>query len=264
MISIRIPSSSQSSAPPFALTSASTTPDTRSPPLKWEHAGSSISSWDGLVDTPAPARCMTCAESTPCRSGVEACWNPGSGARTTSPCPLCPGSPSPETSLPAPVIGLRTSSSRKSKSVRKVPLSRRFAPDWASTSDGTWSTGSLCEPGSGRSAFTQAPESSREGDTYMHKRCSAAMTLGVILVLAGSSRLVAQDKSAFADKIQAILNRPEFAHATFGIEFYSLQSNQPLYRWNADKLMVPGSTTKLLTEATLLHFLGPEYQFHTR
>src|SRR6185369_10005331 len=46
--------------------------------------------------------------------------------------------------------------------------------------------------------------------------------------------------------------------------FYSLDRNQPVYRWNADKLMVPGSTTKLLTEGTLLNLLGPDYQFQTR
>ena len=42
-------------------------------------------------------------------------------------------------------------------------------------------------------------------------------------------------------RIDAILARPEFKHALFGIEFYSLDTNKPIYTLNADKLFVPGS-----------------------
>src|SRR6185369_4459085 len=85
-----------------------------------------------------------------------------------------------------------------------------------------------------------------------------------ILLPALSSMGSAQNNPSFLEKIQTVMKRPEFAHATFGIEFYSLDRNQTVYRWNADKLMVPGSTTKLLTEGTLLNLLGPDYQFQTR
>src|SRR2546430_16963983 len=60
------------------------------------------------------------------------------------------------------------------------------------------------------------------------------------------------------------MSRPEFAHSTFGVEFYSLDSGKVLYQLNSDKLMVPGSTTKLLTEGTVLELLGGDYRFHTR
>ena len=66
------------------------------------------------------------------------------------------------------------------------------------------------------------------------------------------------------DRIQAVMARPEFAHSSFGIEFYSLDRGKVLYQLNQDKLMVPGSTTKLLTEGTLLELLGGDYRFHTR
>jgi N-acyl-D-amino-acid deacylase len=65
-------------------------------------------------------------------------------------------------------------------------------------------------------------------------------------------------------RIQAILQRPAFAHSSFGIEFYSLASGKVIYQLNPDKLMVPGSTTKLLTEGTVLESLGGDYRFHTR
>jgi dihydroorotase/N-acyl-D-amino-acid deacylase len=78
------------------------------------------------------------------------------------------------------------------------------------------------------------------------------------------SPLFSQTDSGLAERIQAIMRRPEFAHSTFGIEFYSLDSGKVIYQLNADKLMVPGSTTKLLTEGTMLELFGGDYRFHTR
>jgi len=74
----------------------------------------------------------------------------------------------------------------------------------------------------------------------------------------------AQSAVSLAERIQAVMNRPEFAHANFGIEFYSLDSGKVIYALNADRLFVPASTTKLLTEGALLAKLGPDYRFHTR
>src|SRR4029077_7799900 len=74
----------------------------------------------------------------------------------------------------------------------------------------------------------------------------------------------AQSESALAQRIQMVISRPEFAHANFGIEFYSLDTGKVIYSLNADKLFVPASTTKILTEGTLLAKLGQDYVFHTR
>jgi N-acyl-D-amino-acid deacylase len=74
----------------------------------------------------------------------------------------------------------------------------------------------------------------------------------------------AQTATTLPDRIQAIMSRPAFAHSSFGIAFYSLDSGKMLYQCNADKLMVPGSTTKLLTEGSMLELLGGDYRFHTR
>ena len=73
-----------------------------------------------------------------------------------------------------------------------------------------------------------------------------------------------QNSSPLPERIDAIMKRPEFVHSSFGIEFYSLDSGKVIYQHNPDKLMVPGSTTKLLTEGTILESLGGDYRFHTR
>ena len=74
----------------------------------------------------------------------------------------------------------------------------------------------------------------------------------------------AQSESSLSQRIQKVISRPEFAHANFGIEFYSLDTGKVIYALNADKLFVPASTTKTLTEGALLAKLGADYRFHTR
>src|ERR1700733_5630439 len=56
----------------------------------------------------------------------------------------------------------------------------------------------------------------------------------------------------------------QFAHARFGIKFYSMDTDKTVYELNAQQLFVPGSTTKLLTEGTALELLGGDTRFHTR
>ena len=86
----------------------------------------------------------------------------------------------------------------------------------------------------------------------------------VLLVLLGNASASMAQSSTLAQRIQSIMDRPEFRHALFGIEFYSLDAGKPIYGVNADKLFTPGSTTKLLTEGTALALLGADFRFHTR
>jgi PBP4 family serine-type D-alanyl-D-alanine carboxypeptidase len=96
------------------------------------------------------------------------------------------------------------------------------------------------------------------------RRFNAAAAAAFALTVAFGPPLGAQARGTLAERIQRVVDRPEFRHAMFGIEFFSLDSNRPIYTLNADKLFVPGSTTKLLTEGTALELLGADYQFHTR
>lgn len=86
-----------------------------------------------------------------------------------------------------------------------------------------------------------------------------SILLGLTLVV----NLCAQAGQTFSERVASILKRPEYKHATFGIEIYSLDTEEPLFTLNADKLFTPGSTTKLLTEGTALEMLGEDYRFRT-
>lgn len=83
--------------------------------------------------------------------------------------------------------------------------------------------------------------------------------------LAGVSAVCveAQAPDTLETRIQKVMIRPEFAHANFGIEFMDLESGKTVYSLNPEKLFVPASTTKLLTEGTVLAKLGANYRFHT-
>src|SRR6266849_8048165 len=97
---------------------------------------------------------------------------------------------------------------------------------------------------------------------------SAASLRAVLRLLLLSTLLIAkvsaQSDASLPQRIQKVISRPEFAHANFGIEFYSLDSGKVIYPIHSDKLFVPASTTKILTEGALLAKLGADYRFHTR
>jgi D-alanyl-D-alanine carboxypeptidase/D-alanyl-D-alanine-endopeptidase (penicillin-binding protein 4) len=93
----------------------------------------------------------------------------------------------------------------------------------------------------------------------------AVISLPVVLLLAlGSPAVFCQQPGSLSDRVQTIIDRPEFRQAIFGIEFYSLDTGKVIYKLNAEKLFTPASTTKLLTEGTALELLGGDFRFHTR
>ncbi len=87
--------------------------------------------------------------------------------------------------------------------------------------------------------------------------------LVIVLFVFGSS-LAAPSVPTLAERIQKIIDRPQFRHSSFGIEFYSLDTGNVVFELDGDKLFTPASTTKLLTEGTALVRLGADYRFHTR
>ena len=63
--------------------------------------------------------------------------------------------------------------------------------------------------------------------------------------------------------LQPILGRPEFRHAAWGMEFYSLDDDRPVFQLNPQQLFSAASTTKLLTVGSALTLLGADHRFHT-
>ena len=64
-------------------------------------------------------------------------------------------------------------------------------------------------------------------------------------------------------EIEATLNDPLIASSNVGMKVVSLVTGEVLYEKDAEKLHHPASTMKLITAATALVKLGPNYRFHT-
>jgi PBP4 family serine-type D-alanyl-D-alanine carboxypeptidase len=86
----------------------------------------------------------------------------------------------------------------------------------------------------------------------------------VLLFLLLIQTVAASAADRLEARIQKILARPEFRHATFGIEFYSLDRKKPVFTHNAEKFFIAASTTKLITCGSAMELFGPDYRFHTR
>jgi serine-type D-Ala-D-Ala carboxypeptidase/endopeptidase (penicillin-binding protein 4) len=64
--------------------------------------------------------------------------------------------------------------------------------------------------------------------------------------------------------IDAILTQPAFAHGFWGVLVQPVTGGAPWYAMNADKLMTPASTMKIVTLAAAAERLGWDYRFETR
>jgi D-alanyl-D-alanine carboxypeptidase/D-alanyl-D-alanine-endopeptidase (penicillin-binding protein 4) len=93
------------------------------------------------------------------------------------------------------------------------------------------------------------------------RRALSGLLASCVLV---SASVPAQVPGPLAERVQAVLSRPELRHAFAGFAVYDLDAGRLVYTLNGDKLFVPASTTKLLTIGTALELLGPDYRFHTR
>jgi PBP4 family serine-type D-alanyl-D-alanine carboxypeptidase len=90
------------------------------------------------------------------------------------------------------------------------------------------------------------------------KRISTFLAIAAVAFSAS-----AQPAGSLGQRIAAIVSRPEYLHARFGMEFWPLDAEKPVYQFNEQQFFTAASTTKLLTEGTALSLLGPDYRFHT-
>ncbi|ARV59380.1 D-alanyl-D-alanine carboxypeptidase/D-alanyl-D-alanine-endopeptidase [Nostocales cyanobacterium HT-58-2] len=63
--------------------------------------------------------------------------------------------------------------------------------------------------------------------------------------------------------VDAVINRPVFSRARWGMIVQPLSSTQTLYSRDAQKYFTPASTAKLLTTAAALQQLGTDFRFRT-
>lgn len=71
-------------------------------------------------------------------------------------------------------------------------------------------------------------------------------------------------QTAFQKQVQNFLNHPDYRNASVGILVSEVETGNTVFELNADKLLIPASVMKVVTSATALEILGPDYRFRTR
>jgi D-alanyl-D-alanine carboxypeptidase/D-alanyl-D-alanine-endopeptidase (penicillin-binding protein 4) len=71
-------------------------------------------------------------------------------------------------------------------------------------------------------------------------------------------------QSKFEKAVESFLQQLEYKNASVGIHMLDLESGETLFSLNAEKLLIPASTMKLVTSATALELLGADYRFETK
>ncbi|HEV8499750.1 MAG TPA: D-alanyl-D-alanine carboxypeptidase, partial [Gemmatimonadaceae bacterium] len=69
--------------------------------------------------------------------------------------------------------------------------------------------------------------------------------------------------AALRTMIDSLADAPEFSNAHWGILIVDPERGDTLYARNAGKLFMPASNMKILTSATALAQLGPDYRYRT-
>jgi D-alanyl-D-alanine carboxypeptidase/D-alanyl-D-alanine-endopeptidase (penicillin-binding protein 4) len=66
-----------------------------------------------------------------------------------------------------------------------------------------------------------------------------------------------------AAQVEAVIHRPEYRQAHWGLLVVDAKTGETVYAHNAEQLFIPASTTKLYSCATALAELGADYKFET-
>jgi D-alanyl-D-alanine carboxypeptidase/D-alanyl-D-alanine-endopeptidase (penicillin-binding protein 4) len=64
--------------------------------------------------------------------------------------------------------------------------------------------------------------------------------------------------------VQLLLQKPDYKNASVAMHVVDLNSGDELYNLNAEKVLIPASTMKLVTTASAFEILGTEYRFETQ
>jgi serine-type D-Ala-D-Ala carboxypeptidase/endopeptidase (penicillin-binding protein 4) len=86
----------------------------------------------------------------------------------------------------------------------------------------------------------------------------------VFFFLLWSGSLFSQSAGEIAKYWEDLIGQPEFQHAQAGIQITETETGKIIFEHNSDKLFIPASVLKLVTSASALEMLGPDYCFHTR
>ncbi len=98
----------------------------------------------------------------------------------------------------------------------------------------------------------------------MKFRFLSASRLAAVALLAGFFSGGAVPPASLSDQIEGLINDPSVSAAIWGVYVQDLSTGRVVYHQNSDKTLTPASNQKLLTTATALDVLGPDFVYETK
>jgi PBP4 family serine-type D-alanyl-D-alanine carboxypeptidase len=98
----------------------------------------------------------------------------------------------------------------------------------------------------------------------MYRRNSVLLKLLLCLILLCSGSLFAADHSSLQAFVDSLLSQKSLSGSSWSLRFYDPEQNQVIIEHDADRLLIPASVVKMVTSATAIDRLGPDYRFETR
>ncbi|MEY9845249.1 D-alanyl-D-alanine carboxypeptidase/D-alanyl-D-alanine-endopeptidase (penicillin-binding protein 4) [Streptacidiphilus sp. BW17] len=97
------------------------------------------------------------------------------------------------------------------------------------------------------------------------RRWATALTAALVTALttAAGGPAAAHRDAALSPDIEAIMHKPAYAHAQWGLLEIDDQTGRVIHSQYPDQMFVPGSTAKLVAVSGALHVLGADYRFST-
>ncbi|WP_371484086.1 D-alanyl-D-alanine carboxypeptidase/D-alanyl-D-alanine-endopeptidase [Kitasatospora sp. NBC_00315] len=92
---------------------------------------------------------------------------------------------------------------------------------------------------------------------------AAAATLLAVAGSGAGAPAAAANGDDLGPAIEAIMHKPEYEHAQWGLLEIDTTTGETIHSRFADQFFVPGSTTKLVTISSAWHTLGPDRRFTT-
>ncbi|MFF3885721.1 D-alanyl-D-alanine carboxypeptidase/D-alanyl-D-alanine-endopeptidase [Streptomyces sp. NPDC001914] len=92
---------------------------------------------------------------------------------------------------------------------------------------------------------------------------AAGVALAAVAGAAAAGPPAAANDDDLGPAIEAIMHKPEYKHAQWGVLETDPESGRVIHSRFANQFFVPGSTAKLVTMSTAWHTLGPDHRFTT-
>uniref|UniRef100_UPI0032164E05 D-alanyl-D-alanine carboxypeptidase/D-alanyl-D-alanine endopeptidase n=1 Tax=uncultured Draconibacterium sp. TaxID=1573823 RepID=UPI0032164E05 len=84
------------------------------------------------------------------------------------------------------------------------------------------------------------------------------------ILFLGLLALSVSSQSDFNKAVQQLLEKPDYKNASVAMHIVELSSGEELCNINANRVMIPASTMKLITTASAFEILGSDYRFKTK